>query len=192
MSLRRRIALPPLRGIVEVIARFEASGYDLDKQAFMTPWWLNAQRGWLRSLRLARWQLLGVRVGEAVSFSDHVKILGPKRLSIGNRSKILNHVILDARGGLKIGSETQIGFESIVLTSSHRFDDIARSVVEQGMTRREVQIGNDVWLGTRVIVLPGVTIGDHVIVGAGSIVTGDIPKNAIAAGNPAKVLRERD
>ena len=192
MSLRRRIVLPPLRAIVNAVARLEASGHELDEAAFMTPWWLNLQRGWVRHLRLARWQTLGVGVGDTVRFSDHVKILGTQKLSIGDRSKILNHVILDARGGLEIGADTQIGFESILLTSSHRFEDMARPVADQGMTQRTIRIGDDVWLGTRVIVLPGVTIGDHAIVGAGSVVTGDIPANAIAAGNPARILRQRD
>ena len=54
----------------------------------------------------------------------------------------------------------------------------------------EVHIGKNCWLGSGVVVLPGVTIGDNVVVGAGSIVTKDLPSNVVAVGNPCRVLRE--
>lgn len=57
---------------------------------------------------------------------------------------------------------------------------------------RPCSVGKNVWIGFGVIVLPGVTIGDNCIIGAGSVVTKDIPPNSIAAGNPARVLRKRD
>lgn len=66
---------------------------------------------------------------------------------------------------------------------------IAHCPVRGGL---KVKIGNNVWLGYGVLVLPGVTIGENSIVGAGSVVTKDIPPNSIAAGNPARVLKERD
>ena len=54
----------------------------------------------------------------------------------------------------------------------------------------EIRIGNDVWLGANVTILPGVTIGDNVIVGAGAVVTKDIPDNSLAVGVPARVVKE--
>ena len=57
-------------------------------------------------------------------------------------------------------------------------------------TARPIQVGNSVWFGAGVTVLPGVTIGDNVVIGAGSIVTKDIPSNVVAVGNPCRVLRE--
>jgi maltose O-acetyltransferase len=131
-------------------------------------------------------------VGRDVRFSHEVKIVAPGRLTIGRSTKVLNKVILDASGGLCIGENTQIGFESIVLTSSHRFDDPTRPIVTQGMKHEAVIIGSDVWLGARVIVLPGVTIGDHAIVGAASVVTKDVLTWAIVAGNPARLIRYRE
>jgi maltose O-acetyltransferase len=65
-------------------------------------------------------------------------------------------------------------------------------MMEQGFEEeRPVRIGNDVWIGDRVIILPGVTIGDGCIIGAGSIVTHDTPPYSISAGNPARVIRYR-
>jgi maltose O-acetyltransferase len=60
------------------------------------------------------------------------------------------------------------------------------------MQNQAVQIGNDVWIGARVVVLPGVVIGDQAIVGVGAIVTKDVPDRAIVAGNPADLIRYRD
>lgn len=66
-----------------------------------------------------------------------------------------------------------------------------RSFREQPRRERDVVIGNDVWLGARVVVTAGVTIGDGCIVGAGAVVTKDLPANCIAAGVPARVIAQR-
>ena len=129
--------------------------------------------------------------GPEVRFSHSVKIIAPGRLKIGRSSKILNNVNLDARGTIEIGEDTQVGFESMVVTSSHRFDDTTLPIKAQGMSDAPVKIGSDVWLGARVIVLPGVTIGDHAVVGAASVVTGNVPEWAVVAGNPARLIRYR-
>jgi maltose O-acetyltransferase len=161
------------------------------KAPFLTPFWLNIQRAGVHHLRRSFWAELGVATGCDVRFSDRLKIIGPSNLKVGHRTKILNRVILDARGGLDIGENTQIGFESIILTSSHRFEELERPIITQGMQSEAVRVGSDVWIGARVIVLPGVTIGDHVIIGAGSVVTKDVPDWAIVAGNPARLIRYR-
>lgn len=145
----------------------------------------------MRHLRNAYWCELGVGMDSSVRVSDRVKIVAPANLTLGCNTKILNRVILDARGNLDIGRDSQVGFESIILTSTHRFEDLDQPILEQGMRFKPVRIGNDVWIGARVIVLAGLTIGDHAIVGAGSIVTRDVPKGAIVAGNPAKLIRNR-
>ena len=81
-----------------------------------------------------------------------------------------------------------MGPDCIIHTRNHRFDDITKPMNTQGFQEENpVVIGNDVWVGSRVTILPGVIIGNHVIIGAGSIVIKDNPDYAIAAGNPAKV-----
>lgn len=164
---------------------------NLKKAEFSTPFWLNIRVVGVRHLRWYFWAGLGVQMEAGVRFSDHVKIIGPANLRVDHNTKILNRVILDARGNLDIGDYTQIGFESIVLTSTHKFEDLGRPIVEQGMEDRAVRIGSDVWIGTRVIVLPGVTIGDQAIIGAGAVVTRDVSARAIVAGNPARLIRYR-
>ena len=74
---------------------------------------------------------------------------------------------------------------------AHTRTDI--SMCRQGFEKETpIHIGNDVWIGARVIILPNVTIGDHVIVGAGAVVTKNVPDYAIVGGNPARVIRMRN
>jgi len=92
-----------------------------------------------------------------------------------------------------IGDDVMMGPEIIILSGGHNFNDTSIPITEQGAAeRRPVIIGNDVWIGTRSIILPGIRINDHSIVGAGSVVTKDVPEWAIVGGNPAKVIRYRN
>lgn len=87
-----------------------------------------------------------------------------------------------------IGDYTMIGPNVTLATAGH---PILPELREKGLQyNMPIHIGRNCWLGAGVIVLPGITIGDNVVVGAGSIVTKDLPSNVIAVGNPCKVLRE--
>lgn len=95
--------------------------------------------------------------------------------------------------GTVIGSFVMMGADCAVFTRNHRFDRADIPMCRQGDTPvRPVIIGDDVWLGARVILLPGTVIGHGAVIGAGSVVAGEIPSMAVAAGNPARVLRMRE
>ncbi|WP_404975071.1 sugar O-acetyltransferase [Weissella paramesenteroides] len=96
-------------------------------------------------------------------------------------------VILDG-AKVTIGDRVLFGPKVGLYTSNHSFD--ARERELGGCIAKTISIGNRCWLAANVTVLPGVTIGDDVIIGAGSVVTHDIPSNVIAVGNPCHVLRE--
>ena len=130
-------------------------------------------------------------VGVGTSISTNVKLLCPQQICIGKRVGIPNNVTLDGRGGLEIGDDTMVGFESIILTSTHNSNRRDIPIREQGMFRAPIRIGTDVWIGARVIILPGVTIGDGAIIGVNAVVTKDIPPNTIVGGVPAKFIKER-
>lgn len=130
-------------------------------------------------------------LGRGAGISFQIRILEPSRIAIGDRSAITNWCVIDGRGGLTIGDDVMIGFESIVLTSTHRSESLSAPMREQGLYQAPVTIGDDVWIGCRTVIVPGVTIGSHAIVGAGSVVTKDIPEWGVAAGVPARVLRDR-
>lgn len=86
-----------------------------------------------------------------------------------------------------VGSDTMFGPNVIIATAGH---PILPELRDQGYQfNQSVHIGKNCWLGAGVIVLPGITIGDNSVIGAGSVVTKDIPENVVAVGNPCKVLR---
>lgn len=88
---------------------------------------------------------------------------------------------------IRIGCRTLVGPKVQLLTARHPFDAAERATgIESGLA---IRIGDDCWLGGGAIVCPGVTIGDRAIVGAGAVVTRDIPSDCIVAGNPARILR---
>ncbi len=93
---------------------------------------------------------------------------------------------------LSIGDNVMMGPDVIIYTQNHNFDRIDIPMIKQGDSeKKKVIIGNDVWIGARAVILPGISIGEGAIVGAGSIVTKDVPPYSIVGGNPAKIIRER-
>lgn len=86
-----------------------------------------------------------------------------------------------------IGDNVLLGPHVMVSTAGHPLDAIERRSTEFG---KEIKIGNDVWIGGNVSILPGVTIGDNCVIGAGSVVTKDIPANSVAVGNPCRVMKK--
>ena len=96
-------------------------------------------------------------------------------------------VLLDA-GGITIGNNVLFGPRVGLYTANHAFDAEERR--NGGCFAKPIKVGNNVWIGAGVHIMPGVTIGDNTIIGSGSIVTSNIPSNVIATGSPCKVLRE--
>ncbi len=130
-------------------------------------------------------------LGKGSSLSTNVRILYPPGIRINNNVGITRDVTLDGRGGLEIGDNTMIGFESIILTCTHNSSRRDIPVREQGFFSAPVKIGCNVWTGTRVVILPGVIIGDNVIIGANSVVNKNIPANTIWGGVPAQFIKQR-
>lgn len=111
-------------------------------------------------------------------------------VSIGDRSSI--GVDCELYGPINIGSDVMMGPECVIYTVGHKHDRTDITMIEQGYTEVEpVNIGDDTWLGRRVMIMPGVNIGRGCIIAAGAVVTKDIPEYSIAGGIPAKVLRRR-
>ena len=95
-------------------------------------------------------------------------------------------------GTCHIGRYVMMGTDVTIITRNHRFDRTDIPMMEQGFEEeRPVYIGNDVWIGDRVLILPGVHIGDGSIIAAGSVVTKDVPPYSIVAGVPARKIRDR-
>lgn len=114
-----------------------------------------------------------------------------RRIFIGNNSDL--GIRCQVYGELHVGDHSFMGPDVVIYTQNHRFDDPDVPMMLQGSSvERPVWIGNDVWIGARVILLPGVRIGSHAIVGAGAVVTKDVEDWAIVGGNPARLIRYRN
>lgn len=115
--------------------------------------------------------------------SDTVISVGDRCL-FGKGSAIVGHL------DITIGDDVWTGHHVYITDQNHGYEDLTRPVSEQVMPERPVSIGDGSWLGHGVVVLPGATIGRHVVVGANSVVTGHIPDNCVAAGIPARVIKQ--
>ena len=113
-------------------------------------------------------------------------------IELGRRVYVGRNCYLGAQEPLRIGDDTLIGAYSYLITANHSFANPALTIRQQGYTTRPVTIGRDVWIGAHVVVLPGVSIGDRAVVGAGAVVTKSIPAGEIWAGVPAKQIGRRD
>lgn len=136
-------------------------------------------------------------VKDAINISNNSIIGRNTRISSGEDGKVFiaENVLVDdytfimAHESISIGKNTKIAAFCFITDFNHRFDDKKLSIVKQGYVVKPVLIGENVWIGTHCVILPGVTIGDRVVIGAGSIVTKNLPSNSVAVGNPARVIK---
>jgi acetyltransferase-like isoleucine patch superfamily enzyme len=112
-------------------------------------------------------------------------------IHIGDDCGLGEYSSVGGSGGVAIGKNTIIGQYFSAHPETHNFADITRPIREQGTTRKSIDVREDCWLGARVTVLSGVTIGRGCVVAAGAVVTRDVPPYSIAAGIPARVIGRR-
>lgn len=103
-----------------------------------------------------------------------------------------NGLIVRGGGELDIGDNFHSGPDCLILTRNHNYDDGNKIPYDDTYIQKKVIIGDNVWLGARVTIIPGITIGEGAIIQAGSTVVNDIPEGAIAGGHPAEVFDYRD
>ena len=201
-----RAAPPPLRGGPLVLYRF------LRDHGMLTPsyakliarWlWLKLRfRGRLKTdglcfvcpgvkieigrdatLHLGRWSWIGhgckIRVHE-----------GEAR--IGAKSVLGQECTISAFRHVSIGRECVIADRVMLIDFDHGVVETERTIREQGIYKRDVRVGHNVWIGYGVAILRGVTVGDNSVLGTSTIVSRDVPANAVAAGVPVRVIRMRD
>lgn len=130
------------------------------------------------------------KIGKNVNIEHGTYFGSGSEIEIGDNSGLgINSRV---SGPLKIGKDVMMGPEIIIYTSNHKIDDINIPMIQQGETPKEmVEIEDDVWIGARAIILPGIKIGRGSVVGAGAVVTKDVPSYAIVGGNPARIIRYR-
>ncbi len=144
-------------------------------------------------------------IGERCYVAESAAVF-PDRLRLGDDSYIAAHAyvtgelttgtdctlnpFVTVRGAVTLGSGVRIGAHTSLLGFNHSMAP-DRPVFQQPHTSLGITIGDDVWIGSHVVVVDGVTVGDHCVIGAGAVVTKDLPAWTVAAGNPARPLRDR-
>lgn len=116
----------------------------------------------------------------------------PGRLTIGDRARCSGMCVISAAAEITLGRAVLLGRNVVIVDHNHASADGAVAIADQGIDRiRPVSIGDGAWLAQNVVVCPGVSIGANAVVAANSVVTQDVPPHALAAGAPARVVRDR-
>lgn len=128
--------------------------------------------------------------GSGIIVKDHCYFGNGTRLSVGNNSQLGRNARL--QGDITIGNDCVMGPDVVMMATSHEFNRLDIPINQQGAKAEEpIVIGDDCWIGTRAIILPGVHLGDHCIVAAGAVITRSFSNNCIVGGVPARVIKTR-
>ena len=144
---------------------------------------------------LIRYLILRWLIGNSKGFFtilERVTILYPDNLKVGHHTSFNTGCWINAAGGVTIGDNVLIGPNCIIHSANHKIDRLDIPIRQQGYDYLPVVIASDVWIGANTTILPGTSIGLSAVIGAGSVVTKDIPPFAVAVGNPARVIRLRN
>jgi acetyltransferase-like isoleucine patch superfamily enzyme len=131
------------------------------------------------------------RMGRGTYIHDSVAILFPENIEMGDDVSVNQFSVIHGMGGVRIGSDVRIGYGVKIISFDHVFSNPGVPIMGQGYDKGHIDIGDDVWIGANAVILKGVKIGRGSVIGAGSVVTGDIPPFSIAVGAPAKVVKKR-
>jgi acetyltransferase-like isoleucine patch superfamily enzyme len=134
-------------------------------------------------VRLGRWSW----VGHGTKIRCHEGVV-----EIGAKTVLGQECTISAYQHVSIGRECVIADRVMLIDFDHGVVEVDRPIRLQGIYKRDVRVGNNVWIGYGACILRGVTIGDNAIVGTNAVVTSDVPANAVVGGVPARVIRMRD
>ena len=122
---------------------------------------------------------------------NRINFFSDEKLSIGNDCYICNYNTFLIGGKIRIGNNTSIASFVSIISENHVLNPEKDNVFEK-LDFKDVEIGDNCWVGEKAIILPGVSIGDCCIIAAGAVVTKNVPSNSIVAGNPAKIIKIYD
>ncbi len=155
---------------------------DSDGIAFIGPR-VVLQIGRRGRIELGRWSWLG----HGTKIRCHEGLV-----SIGAKTVLGQECTISAYQHVSIGRECVIADRVMFIDFDHGVVDVERPIRLQGIYKRDVRVGNNVWIGYGACILRGVTVGDNAIIGTNSVVTKDVPDNAVVGGVPARVIRMRN
>jgi len=133
-----------------------------------------------------------IHIGRDTQILDGVLILTyGGHIKIGTNCNINPYTVIYGHGNTTIGNNVLIAGGCMIIPSNHNFHDVEEQIIKQGCTSKGIQIEDNVWIGHGCSILDNVTIGEGAIIAAGSVVNKSIPPFSIAAGVPAKIIRNR-
>ncbi|MGA7396609.1 MAG: acyltransferase [Solirubrobacterales bacterium] len=144
---------------------------------------LQLQAGREATMKFGRW----VWVGDGTKIRCH-----EGRVEIGDKTVLGQDCTISAYQRVRIGAECVIADRTMFIDFDHGVVEVERPIRSQGIYMEDVIVGSNVWIGYGACVLRGVKVGDNAIVGTNSVVTKDVPANAVVGGTPARILRMRD
>lgn len=134
---------------------------------------------------------MGAKIGKGVVIYPGVWITPGRNLIIKDNVDLAKDVLITTSGGVEIGDRTLIGYRTQIISSDHTIPPIGKPFPISGDNHKKITIGKDVWIGGNCLITAGVTIGDGAVVAGGSVVTKDVPENAIVGGVPSKTIKMR-
>lgn len=135
---------------------------------------------------------LPYKKGKNVRVWNGVQIDSPSKLQIGNNVSINRNCVIHAGGQVEIADDVLIGPNVVIYSQNHNFNKNAILIRNQGYSCKKVTIGSNVWLAANVIVLPGVSICNDVVIAAQSVVSKSIEKPGVYGGNPLRFIKKLD
>jgi acetyltransferase-like isoleucine patch superfamily enzyme len=144
------------------------------------------------SIHIGKNTLVGRQVVLSAGWGPNHVGLPDRVLSIGDRCVIGRNSTIVAHRSIEIGDDVWTGHQVFITDGNHTFDDLETPIHTQLIEERPIRIGAHSWIGHGVVILPGVTIGRHSVVGAGSVVTRDVPDFCVAVGAPARVVHRME
>ena len=143
-----------------------------------------------RYISIGRDTLIGPAISLSAGMVPGQECITNPVVSIGDRCLIGRGSGIVGHFSIEIGNDVWTGHNVYITDQNHGYEDVTQPISRQSQPERAVVIGDETWLGYGSVVLPGVTIGKHVVVGANSVVTHDLPDYSVAVGAPAKVIRQ--
>jgi len=154
----------------------------LDGMLFLGPH-VTIQIGRSAQVRFGRW----VWIGHGTKIRCH-----EGEVSIGAKTVLGQECTISAYQHVSIGEQCIVADRVMLIDFDHNVAEVERPIRVQGIYKRDVRVGNNVWIGYGAQILRGVSVGDNSIIGASAVVTKDVPANAVVAGSPARVIRMRE
>lgn len=135
---------------------------------------------------------MGAKFGRDVVIYPGVWIAPGRNLIVGDNVDLAKDVLITTSGGVTIGDRALIGYRTQIISTNHSIPPIGKPFPISGDSPNPIRIGHDTWIGANCVITPGVSIGEGAVVAAGSVVTRNVPANAIVGGIPAKLIKFRD